>query len=265
MTQKSPAGGSSKTVVLVLLLFLGSWAAYAQAPTGQFTNSITFSPLWDFGGDYVLTNEWNSVSLELVHHANGQITGVRTETFNMNSPRIYYEGSAFDNGRVTSTAGGVGFLTSWKGTVRGMAGGVSFVGSKTAHGRWTVVPSLLALQNEGTCRICIRGHCESKTAVYQVPLPAGMTGNWNLEFTIQAQGNRLTGSAVVALSNGRALNYSLRGQYNPKTQVSTLHLIGTGETRGTAMLATFAGPQMMLETLRGTVLGQKLRFPDGPF
>jgi hypothetical protein len=261
VTQKPSVRASVKTVALLLLLFLGTRAGVAQAPTGQFTNSIALLPLWDFGGTYVVTNDWNSVSLELVHHANGQIAGVRTETFSMDSPGIHYEGSVSDNGRVTSTARGVGFVTSWKETVHGTANGISFVGTKTAHGKWTVVPSLLALQNEGTCRTCIAGHCESKSAVYQVSLPAGMTGNWNLEITVQAQGNTLTGNAAVALSNGRTLNYALSGRYNPKTQVSRLHWIGQGETRGTSMVTTFAGPQMKLETLTGSLLGQKLKYP----
>lgn len=248
-----------KTVALLLLLSLGARDALAQAPTGQFTNSMTLLPLWDFGGTYVMTNDWSSVSLALVHHASGRITGMRTEVFS-NAAGIYYEGSASDNGRVTSTARGVGFLTSWKETVHGLAGGTSFVGTRAAHGKWIVVPDLLAVQNEGTCRTCIAGHCESKTAAYQVSLPAGMTGNWNLEITLRAQGNKLAGSGLVSLSNGRALNYSLNGRYNPKTQVSTLHWIGTGETQGTAMVTTFAGPQMILKTLTGSVLGQKLKY-----
>jgi hypothetical protein len=261
VAQKPSVNASVKTVALLLLLFLGTRAGVAQAPAGQFTNSITLLPLWDFGGTYVVTNAWNTVSLELVHHANGQITGLRAETFHMDSPAIYYEGSCSDNGRVTSTARGVGFVTSWRETLRATADGKSFAGTKTAHGKWTVVPSLLALQNEGTCRTCLAGHCESKSAVYQVPLPAGMTGNWNLEITIQAQGDNLKGNAVVALSNGRRLNYTLNGRYNPKTQVSRLHLIGRGETRGTSLVTTFAGPQMTLETLTGSILGQKLKYP----
>jgi DnaJ-class molecular chaperone len=230
----------------------------AQAPSGQFTNAVMLS-LWDFSGSYVLSNEWNTVSLELVHQANGKVSGVRTETYSASG--ISFQASASDNGRVTSSPKGAGFVTSWKETALATAAAGSFEVTKSARGKWTVVPGLLALQNEGICRTCVGRHCDSKTAVYQVSLPAGMTGTWNLELTLQAQGNKLTGNAVVALSNGRTLNYTLSGRFNPRTQVSTLHLIGTAETRGTSMVTTFAGPQLQLKTLTGSVLGQRLKYP----
>jgi hypothetical protein len=260
VTHKRSVKSSITTIVRLLPLFLGACAAVAQAPTGQFTNSMTLVPLWDFSGSYDLSNEWNTVSLDLVHQANGKITGVRTETFSL-PPAINFEGSASDNGRVTSTARGVGFVTSWKETALATAAAGSYEVTKMAHGKWTVVPGLLALQNEGTCRTCVGRHCDTKTAVYQVSLPAGMTGTWNLQLTLQAQGNKLSGNAVLALSNGRTLNYTLSGRYNAKTQVSTLHFIGTGETRGTSMVTTFAGPQLQLKSLTGSVLGQRLKYP----
>lgn len=245
------------------LLLLATLASVAQAPYGQYLYTITTELLWDFGGTYTLVNaaEDDAVSLQLVHHANGQITGVRTEVFSDPETDTYFQGTAYENGRIVSKNQSVGFLTSYSETINGTDNGVSFTGKKTAHGTWALAPGLLALQEQVTGRICIGHDCESETAAYQVSLLDNMDGVWTLDLDVEPNGNQLSGSAVITLSNRRTLDWTITGRYNPNSQVSILHLKGYGETTGTSLTVTIAGPQVLLQKITGSVLGQKIQYP----
>jgi hypothetical protein len=96
-----------------------------------------------------------------------------------------------------------------------------------------------------------------------VPLPEGNDGRWTLSLTMIPNGDRLAGAASILFANGTALQLRLVGKYFPATGKSKLVLSGNGTDRGASLQITLASPGMNIESLRGRVGGQTIRFP-GP-
>jgi len=234
----------------------------SQNPPGQSSYQFTNPQLWDFSGTYNSTDNGDTTTDQLVQQANGQITGTHTEVDTDNGD--YLEFSAYATGRVFSTPQAIGFQFAWKGTISGtLSDGAAVSGTGAAHGKANLVPSLLTVEADYTARACIQGgRCETTTQSSQAALPSGMTGDWDLEIDLVPQAAKLTGTAVVTLSNGRTLSYSVTGHYNAKLQLTVLSLTGQGNAHGTFLSVTASGPNLSLTKLSGSVLGQKLKWPQ---
>jgi hypothetical protein len=117
----------------------------------------------------------------------------------------------------------------------------------TGHGRITLIQSLLALQTDGLGALDLPANrgTDGKQSC-QFPLPAGMIGSWNLVLQVTPQKNKLSGTATLTLSNNRTLNYTVRGSYSARHEISTLRLVGCAETTGSSLLIKAQGPEMQL-------------------
>ena len=69
----------------------------------------------------------------------------------------------------------------------------------------------------------------------------------------------LTGTATVTLSNGRTLDYKLRGHYSPGSQNGVLILTGHNEAVRSYLVLTTHGPDLSVVKLHGHLLGQRLK------
>ncbi len=236
-------------------------AAVAQVSSGQFTYPFTDFPLWDISGSYTNGMDTDDIVIVVTHQqSNGRITGVRSEVFDNGVDHI--EGTGYTSGRIFSKPPTVGFKGGWKGTLSGVSGGVSFIGTAKGRGTGVIVPSTLSVLETISTRVCIVGHkCLTQYGEVELPLPDGMTGDWSLDIDFTASGNVLTGTGTITLSNSRELGYQVTGSYNATTQTSKLRLVGTGEALGTRLSVTTQGTDMALTQLKGKVLGQKLSFP----
>jgi hypothetical protein len=94
------------------------------------------------------------------------------------------------------------------------------------------------------------------------PLPAGMTGNWQLALNVQTNGTHYTGDGEVTLSNGRTIPVVTTGSYGVKNELSRLTVKSFDTTNGIVNLSltsTVAGGQLQIQRLVGRALGQTLR------
>ncbi len=83
---------------------------------------------------------------------------------------------------------------------------------------------------------------------------AAPDGSWTLQMNIVAF-DKLSGTAVVVLSNNRVLNFNLKGNYSPSLDRSTVKLTGSGDSRGNSAKVTFDSEVLALD---GKLFGQKV-------
>src|SRR5262245_15808119 len=83
----------------------------------------------------------------------------------------------------------------------------------------------------------------------------GSDGSWVLQMNIVAF-SKLSGTAVVVLSNGKTLNFTLKGTFDSSLERSTIKLTGTGDSRGNSAKVIFDDSELLL--LQGKLLGQNV-------
>ena len=92
-------------------------------------------------------------------------------------------------------------------------------------------------------------------------IPETTDGNWMLSLEIVPVGTRLTGTASIMFSNGETNGFQLLGSYSPKTGQAKLLLTGVGADAGANLRLTVVAPEMQIQSMRGVVGGQRIRFP----
>ena len=243
--------------LLVLLLVFCAVPAIAQVPSGQFTYAFTNSPLWDSSGVYTNNTDVNDVVISTIDcQANGKITGSRVEQYVNGADNA--AGTGAISGKASIKAGQLQARLVSVGELSGVQGGGDYLATFSSKGTPVLDASLLTIVTEETIRDCVvHGQCVTSTQRYSITLPQGMNGSWTLASDIATNGNKLTGTGTITLSNGRILSYQIIGSYNTKNQIAKLKFIGEGDAKGTSLSLTTQGMGMNLVTLKGKVLGQK--------
>lgn len=226
----------------------------------QVVYNFTTPSLWDATGDYQRVFGGSTINTHFEHHADGRLTGARTEVFDDGNSHL--EGAAFIRGRVFSHPPLVGYRAHWSGSYAGTVNGTPIVAHAKVHGTGVIAPSTLSIIGEGQGRICVVGiKCTKLDDGFQIPLPAGMIGTWSLTLTVKRNLTRLSGHAELVLSNGRTLSYIVGGKYKPRDDSASILLRGTGESAKSRFEIATTGEDFDLVRLRGKVLGQKLNVP----
>ena len=104
-------------------------------------------------------------------------------------------------------------------------------------------------------------HSRTSVEPITVVTPLATDGNWTLQVNIVPSGDKLSGTASVVLSNGESIEFDLDGRYLARGQRAKLVLKGAGDDTGAALALTLVGADMELESLRGRIGGQSVRFP----
>lgn len=91
-------------------------------------------------------------------------------------------------------------------------------------------------------------------------VPESADGNWSLSLEIVPAGNRLSGTAAIAFSNGESFRFQFLGRYSPKTGRTTLLLKGDGTDKGASLSLSLSGTDLGIESMYGTVGGQRIQF-----
>ncbi|HUJ10946.1 MAG TPA: hypothetical protein VL171_13060 [Verrucomicrobiae bacterium] len=247
--------------IIGLLIVFSATPGVAQVPSGTFSYIFTNLPLWDISGSYTNDSSVNDatdhVIMNLTQSATGKITGTRTDSINgvgsANFTRL--------KGRVAVKHRVVGARVK----MRGMFQAYAYRGLAVGTGNGTIDPSGLSIDISGHEKLCVntpRGTgCESFSADSTYALPATMNGDWTLDTDISANADKLSGTGTLTLSNGRVLNYKIKGTYNAGSDLAKLKLVGQGDAIGTSLSLTAQGADMAVTVLKGKVLGQKPMFP----
>jgi hypothetical protein len=91
-------------------------------------------------------------------------------------------------------------------------------------------------------------------------VPESTDGNWTLSLEIVPAGDKLSGTAAITFSNGDIFRFQILGRYSTKTGKTTLLLKGDGVDKGASLSLFISRPNMEIESMHGTVGGQRIRF-----
>jgi len=239
----------------VLVFVVCAISATAQVPSGTFGYVFTNTLLWDATSittNVVSATETATIILDLTEYATGKIIGTL-----MASVSDGAEENGTISGNVTVRNGVLGSTL----TIRGTAAADGKTGPATGEVTATLDTNNLTLLIVGEDKACVNTKkgpiCDTFPINWANALPADVTGDWSLTNSITANGDKLSGTGTLTLSNGRYFNYKITGGYSTKG-VGTLILAGQGEAVGTSLSLKTQGTEMTLTNLTGKVLGETL-------
>jgi hypothetical protein len=244
------------------LLWCSLLVAPSQPATGESSASFAkeLLPLWDLTGTYHAIEGGVISELTLSHAANGRLSLTGTSRYDDDVANTHVTGTASGMGRVTGTLarGTKGFVRA-VGYVSGTVDGE--FRTATGRGRETFVVDSVGNQliESAITRTCVQGG-KCSVSMGGQGFAFGTNGSWQVTTTLSATGNKLEGSALLRLANGRVFNFTVRGRYSPRTELSTVKLVGTGESIGANVTATIRGSDKAFVRVRGVLLGQRLNW-----
>jgi len=241
--------------------------AQAVPPAGAFlarvdrTGVTAGRGLWDLSGSYQTQVAGNPLALALVHSTKGKITG--TGTF-----------------RATASTGEVMDIpVSVKGTTKGSGGAVTV--SLSLAGKMTGIPANPRLSGKvsigltltldvGDCRLLgaavvkqkIAGVSTTTPAYCDIAIPEGTDGTYEILFELVQSSSKMTGTAVLTLSNGADYLFTVKGTY-PGAGCNLTLKGHSSDTPAKAISATtfvvpLEGNAARLQTFKASGYGQKV-------
>lgn len=252
-----------RSLLLFLALFAGAKICLADAPSGFVVFSFdTNAPLYDFTGSLQFDQTMSgagqsevglSYGINVTQDARGFITGSGFTEVAAGNDFVAAEYKV--DGKISVKDG----FTRLTLNVR-LKGEDAFGGVVTPF-RINIEYSLTLNRETGALEGTARGsgkfgsHGSTKIRTnVSVAMPGGTDGSWTLQMNIVSF-DKLSGSAVVVLSNGRTLNLNLKGSFSSSLERSTVKLSGTGDSRGNSAKVVFDSELLLLE---GKLFGQKV-------
>ena len=130
----------------------------------------------------------------------------------------------------------------------------------------TFNPATSRLEGSSRGKMVLAGIGQNRISSDEItlPLPSGGDGSWTMNGTV-VPFNRMVGSAQIILSNGdpsggRGVNAFVSGQFDP-AGISGARFVGTNVDRGSSGTFSFSTTEtadVVLETIQGRILGQRV-------
>jgi C1A family cysteine protease len=230
------------------------------APTGEFRGGVDAAAasagrgLWDLTGSYTLIVDHNLLSMNIIHSADGKLTGAATYPV---SPETLV--SLPVRGTVTGTADGLLARLTLAGSAanRTVAVGMALTLTLDPVGLRLVGP-LSGSLSRGLDTVALQ---ERVT----LALPAPMDGTWNLRFQLTQAGRAVDGTALLTLANGVEHTLVTHGRTTGQGVILTLSGAPTDPTARALRMRTTITPLAdgwaRLESLSATAYGQSLLWP----
>ena len=230
--------------------FVG-FAFDTNAPVYDLTGSLLFDQTMSGAGD---SDSLLSYGINVIQDARGFITGSGLIQVAVGNDFVAAEYTA--KGKISSKDGVTRVTLNVK-----LKGEDAFGGVVTPF-RITIEYSLVLNPETGALTGPARGSGKfgpaGSTKIHSdvsVGMSPGSDGSWVLQMNIVAF-NKLSGTAIAVLSNGRTLNFTLKGNFDSSAETSTIKLTGTGDSRGNSAKVIFDDSELLL--LQGKLLGQNV-------
>jgi hypothetical protein len=246
-------------------------SAPASIPTFSFGPPVT--PVWDVSGTYQITNFMQGAKLQsrsvifndvaLSVDAHGHLQGSGTIQVLVGDDPV--TGDYRVSGNVTggSTKTRVSFSIRFKGS--GIVSGVLTTCNISARYNLVIDPvsKSMAGKTTGNAHFSQIGSGNLKSDI-SLPLPPDANGGWNVTLEIVPFGTKLTGTAVILVTNTPVTTLATKATGNqPKQSTKAkVKLSGYGHSAGTQLNLEFTpipGATNLFATLKGKVLGQNVK------
>ena len=243
------------------------WAGLAA---GNYTfNGGTYLPVWDLSGSYSNNLGGGTYVFSLAQSPSGQLTGsgslLLEESYGF--AFAYLAGSVTNTGSISGTCTNPVVTLNLTAEGSGVVLGLTVfdftetanlkLGINGANATLTGSGSVVQTQTTPHARAQTQGVSQPLSGV-QIPLPANVTGGWQMSLNLTSKRNNYTGTARVTTSAGSTENFTVTGSYAPATDVSSLTLKGSGGS--VTLVIKTAGSQLTLRSIKGTLFGQTVNF-----
>jgi hypothetical protein len=253
------------------LLFLQLQLCLAQAPSGivSFSFDNATAPVWDLSGTLAFNQTMIGAasqesplafSLDVTQDVRGVLSGSGVALVNVGNDLIAAQytvrGSVHGSGSSPARAS-----INVSMTGEDVVAGVNTRFKINVHYNLEASTEDLAFigSASGSASFKELSGAKIKTDV-SVPVPAGMDGSWTAQMNIIPL-QKLGGSALITLSNGRALPTHLNGSYSASSALANVKLTGINEATGVSanvkFISSVEGTE--LQSLKGKILGQTVR------
>ena len=247
-------------------------AADQSNPPYSFNFGPPTTPVWDISGGYQITNHLQSAHLKPTAIAfpnlfvgvdsKGRIGGSGTTLVYVGNDIVggdYKISGHMSGGGATTRAN---FSIHFKGN--GIVAGVATTCNISPHYNLQVGQASRALVGKatGSASFSHLGNGNLNSDII-LPLPAGVDGGWTVVMDMIPFGNKLSGTAVIAVDNTppATLATKLSGNVS-KSAMAKVKLSGTGMSAGTQLNLQFipvSGFTNLPASVNGKVLGQKVK------
>ena len=245
------------TFALLVVVATLPLLAIAQPVPGTAYTFPVGVPAYDLTGPQSGGDDYVDLNAEVVHLANGRLTGTATAD---------YSGEEYD---LTATGPIVGKVSGgarriatfgFKAPITGQDfWGRQLTGSYRLSGRAINNNGFTTFDGQARSRACVRGEgCANGSGNLRL-IPTA--SDWSLNLTnLQSSANLITGDAFALMAgNGRTFAYAVRGTFNARSGITTLKLKGIGSADGST-LTLRAGNGFELQRLTGKLLGQMVNY-----
>jgi len=238
----------------VSILGLAALGGFFNPALADVTNSyhLNTTSIWDISGNY--SNDTLSVGYTLSQDGKGKITGIGSAVYS--NVDLYAEmdfdikGHIMTHNDITT----LHFVMETSGNVD--YEGQTYPFRLTGGYQADVDPEKKALVGSIKATVQIGGETVSLDKTFTEDMPVGMDGSADLEVVFREAKKGIVGNAVLTLSNGAKLNYSVKGALDAR-KGGRFQLKGLGDAQGSSInLDTDASYNLI--GAKGRVMGQKI-------
>jgi len=243
-----------RLMILVSILGLAALGGFFNPAVADVTNSYHLNTIsiWDISGTY--SNDALSVMYTLSQDGKGKITGTGSAVYS--NVDLYAEMDFDIKGHIMTHHD-----TTTLHFVMDTSGNVDYEGqtypfSVTGGYKADVDPEKKALVGSIRVNVQIGDETVSLNETFTEAMPAGMDGHADLDVVFQEAGKGIVGNAVLTLSNGVKLNYSVKGALDAR-KGGRFQLKGLGDAKGSSINLTTDASYNLIG-VKGRVMGQKI-------
>lgn len=248
-------------------------APLIPTPTGSFYHDFSGTiPLWDVSGSYTgIVGQNIGLDFSVNQDPSGKLTGTGTLNSDDGSGNAL-NGNISVNGTVKSS--GSATLVSMTDLVTSGTGTLSVGGSlhnmtftdKIKFNADLDSASGNLIVNQGFSNVTEFDLVTVKNTIVStrigpgalLPLPADVTGDWDMMLILTATGTSYSGTATVQTLPGKTVDLSVTGSFSSDTNTSKIILKDNG--CNLKMVVTISGTNMIVHTVKGKIYGQKLNY-----
>jgi len=245
-----------------LLVFTTPWAR-ADIANGSYSADLTgVAPLWDISGAYSGDVGLGiGLNFSLTQSPSGAFVGSGSFDYDGLSGTINVTGTVTGSGanpRVT-----MDLSLSGSGSVEGQD--VSFTARAAIDFDIGVSSGALDMTS-GSVSVRVADSTNHRSASETVPLakgstmplPDGVDAGWGMNLNLTPKGDKYTGSATVVTGPGTTATLAVTGNYESKSDTSSLTLKGPGGN--VSLVVSTVGGDMTIHSLKGKLFGQSLSY-----
>lgn len=241
--------------VLLALLFFSAPPSIAETYSFDFEGDLE---IWDLSGTYDDYSLGINISYDMVQDAQGKITGYGEASGT--SQGVYIETTFDITGSVTQKngVGIVKLLIKFQGTAEYQGEVYRFTATEKVTAE--IDPLAQTITGEVKVKVSMKGYGSySDSADFEADLPPDMDGSAAFTFEVTADGKKLVGTGELVLSNGETYQFSVKGTFKAKTNVSSFKFTGIDSAKKSKLNMQVDEDDGHIIKLSGKILGQKLK------